>query len=270
MSGNRFKWLVPSSLLALLAMVFASVPASADAGPHQEFQMQQQSINELSQLSGQDFEVGYINRIIPHHQGALQMAKAMQPKVVNQPLGDEINQMITSQTKEIQDLTSYLQQTYGQSVQPDTRFQMDPSMMQQLQDATPQMAEQMFMLMMREHHQSANQLGQLVLSKNVSDTLTSQAQTMVDDQTAQQQRFATYLNDWYGVNAPQPTGDVQAGMDYALGTANLPGMPNTGEGGMAQPQRGGSASWLLLGGAGVLVLAVMLAASRLTPRRREQ
>lgn len=263
MSIRRFRWLLVLALVALFAVGVGS--ASADPGSHPAFQQQQQSINELSQLSGQEFEIGYINRIIPHHQGALQMVQIMQSKVVNQPLQDELNQMISSQTEEINLLTSYLQQTYGQSVQPDARFQMSPSMMQQLQNATPQMAEQMFMLMMREHHQSANQLGKLVLSKNVSATLTNQAQKMVDDQTAQQGRFAAYLQNWYGVSAPEPTGDVQAGMEYAMGTLNLPGMPNTGEGGTARSVDNGLATTTTLG---IVALLAVVSVGGLAVLRR--
>lgn len=250
---RRLGMLVPA--FTLLAALGAS-SVSADPLPHEAFQQQQQSIAELSQLSGQEFEIGYINRIVPHHQGALQMAQIIQQKAVNQQLRDDAGMMIQEQQSEIQQLTNYLNSTYGQDVAPDPRFVMDPAMVQELRNASPENAEIMFLLMMREHHQSAIDLGQLVADRTDTSLLIDQAAQMIDSQRTQQAQFTGYLSDWYGIDAPEPTGDMQAAMDFAM-NAMMPGMPSTGGGGTAATGQNGRlglmaaalASLALIGGA---------------------
>lgn len=234
-------------VLALGALMFAVSPAGADSGPHPSFVAQEESIDELSQLSGEEFEIGYINRIVPHHQSALAMSQIIQQKAPTQQLRNDAAMMIEEQQSEIELLTGYLSSTYGQEVEPDPRFVMPDSMMQELRDATPEMAEIMFLNMIREHHQSAIDLGELVLEKTDTQLLLDQATTMIDSQRTQQDQFAGYLSDWYGIDALEPTGDMQAAMEYAMSiTMDMPGLPNTGGGGTASDRDGGNPVGLLM------------------------
>lgn len=254
-------------MLALGALLLSVSPAGADSGPHPSFVAQEESIDELSQLSGEEFEIGYINRIVPHHQSALEMSMIIQQKAPTQQLRNDAAMMIEEQQSEIEQLTSYLSSTYGQEVEPDPRFVMPDSMMQELRNATPEMAEIMFLNMIREHHQSAIDLGELVLDKTDTQLLLDQATMMIESQRTQQDQFAGYLSDWYGIDALEPTGDMQAAMEYAMSvTMDLPGLPNTGGGGTASAG-GGNPSGLLMLTIGSL--AVLLAGTGyLLVRRR--
>lgn len=241
-------------MLALTALVVGATNARADPGPHPMFTQQQQSIAELDQLTGEEFEIGYINRIVAHHQGAVESAQAIVDTAPHQEVRDEAAKIIETQQEEIDLLTGYLRDTYGMELDLDERFVMPSGMVQQLESAEPEMAESMFLGMMREHHQSANQLGNLVLERDVAPVLRDQATTMIEDQTAQQQLFGTYLQSWYGIQPPQPTGDMQAGMELAMGgQSTMPGMPNTGGGG-AQQQAGTDTPWGLIVTAGIIIL----------------
>lgn len=265
MRRSRFAGTV-ATLLAFGLLLAAPALVGADPGPHPGFVAQQQSIQELRQLNGGAFEIGYINRIIPHHQGALAAAQIIAQKATHPELRDEAQQMIKEQQDEIAMLTTYLRQTYNQSVQPDQRFVMMPDMLQMLRDADPMMAEQMFLLMMREHHQSANELGAVVLSKPAAQPLKDQAQMMVTSQTAQQGRFANYLKAWYNVTAPTPTGDMQAAMELATQTGGgMPGLPNTGGGGMADARPATTLIPLVAAGA---LLALLVGGAARRYRRR--
>ena len=52
-----------------LATGVAFVGAAAAGTPHPEFEAQQASIEELAGLEGDEFEIGYVNRLVPHHEG---------------------------------------------------------------------------------------------------------------------------------------------------------------------------------------------------------
>jgi LPXTG-motif cell wall-anchored protein len=107
-------------------------------------------------------------------------------------------------------------------VNPDERMAMDPSMMEQMNNADPATAEKMFLLGMREHHEVAIEMGNIALEKARSEEILSQAETMVRTQQAEQEEFAGYLQDFYGIEAPEPTGDMERAMQLAMD------MPETG------------------------------------------
>lgn len=252
-------------VLALALLAPTVVSAQGGHGGHEtgngdDAQMSEQtaqmmeSIEELRQLSGREFEIGYVNRIIPHHEGALEMAEI----VVNDAPHSEVRQAAAriseDQKREIRELTDFLRDTYNEEVDPDERQMMDHGMMMPMQENPgSEMAEKMFLLMMREHHQTAVEMGQIVLERAESDEeLLRQAISMVESQRAEQEQFAEWLKDWYGIEAPEPTGDMMAAAQLAMGVTQ---MPETGAGGMSRSE-GGNEALPIVVALGLLALAV--------------
>jgi LPXTG-motif cell wall-anchored protein len=211
-------------LLATLLVFTLLAPGVAVANSHSmqmgdSMQMMDEAMSDLERLNGEDFEVAYVNQIVAHHQAALDMSQAVVDRASNQEVRDAAAKIIEDQQMEIDDLTTFLQEKYDRQVNPDERMAMDPSMMEQLRSADPATAEKMFLLGMREHHEIAIQMGEITLEKAQSEEILSQAETMVRTQGAEQQEFAGYLQDFYGIEAPTPTGDMERAMQLAR---NLP------------------------------------------------
>ncbi len=209
-------------------------------------QEMESALADLEALEGEEFEVAYVNQIIPHHQGALDMAQAVVDRAPNPEMREAAARIIEDQEREIGELTAFLRDTYGQEVNPDERMAMDASMIDEIRNADPAMAEQMFLLVMREHHESAVQMGEIVLQKAQSQVLLDQARTMVDSQRAEQEEFAGYLQEYYGIQAPAPTGDMMQAMHAAMGDSS-----------MQMPQTGGPSPLVLVAAAGALVTAAI-------------
>jgi len=205
-----------------LSLALLAAPAAADEGPHPEFEEQQAAMEELAALEGEEFEIAYANSIIAHHMAALDMAEAVVDRAPHEEVRADAATIIEDQQAEIDLLTSYVGDNYQQEPAPDERMLMSEEMMRAFGEATPDMAEVMFLLAMREHHQMAIMMGEMALEKGVSDTLAEQAQTMIDSQREEQERFTAYLREWYGIEAPEPTGDATAAMELAQSS-----MPNT-------------------------------------------
>ena len=241
--------------LTLAFFAFAA-PAAADEGPHPEFEEQQAAMEELGALEGEDFEMAYVNSIIAHHMAALEMAGSVVDRAPHEEVRADAAKIVEDQQAEIDLLTTYLADTYQQEAAPDERKLMSEEMMAMLRDAAPDMAEVMFLLMMREHHEMAIMMGEMALEKGVSDTLAEQAQTMIDSQTEEQERFAGYLQEWYGIEAPEPTGDAMAAMELAQSE-----MPNTAMSGPKSVPTGRGVLPILAGIA-LLSAAVIVAAGR--------
>jgi uncharacterized protein (DUF305 family) len=62
--------------------------------------------------------------------------------------------MINEQLTEIEELTTWLNDWYGQQPNPDPRMKMSPSMMDMLKQENPTMRAKLFLAMMREHDNS--------------------------------------------------------------------------------------------------------------------
>lgn len=190
-------------------------------------QMMDGALSDLETLEGEEFEVAYVNQIIPHHEGALEMAQAVVDRAPNGEVRDAAARIIEDQQREIEELTTFLQDKYGREVKPDDRMAMDPSMMKQMESADPAMAEQMFLLGMREHHETAVEMGEIALKKAQSEEILSQAENMVNSQRAEQEEFAGYLSEFHGIEAPAPTGDMEAAMQLAMEDSGMQ-LPETG------------------------------------------
>ena len=213
----------------LLTMAMLVHPAlSTDVAAHhgRDFQKMQAAMDELAQKSGQDFEIAYINSIIPHHQDAIEMAKAVQNDASHKEVRDAATTIINAQQKEIEDLTKWMSDWYGQQPNPDTRMKMSQSMMDMLLQADPAMREKLFLAMMREHHETAIKIGQLVLQRAMHNELKDQAQEMISSQQEEQAIFGGWLQGVFSINPPVPTGDMQHGMD-AFMSMGAPAMAPT-------------------------------------------
>jgi uncharacterized protein (DUF305 family) len=251
-------------LAATLAFAVIA-PGVAAASSHEGGSMQMgddgmmQEMNsalaDLEALEGEEFEVAYVNQIIPHHQGALEMAQAVVERAPNPEVREAAARIIEDQEREIGELTTFLRDTHGREVNPDERMAMDPAMNDRIRNADPATAEKMFLLGMREHHESAVQMGEIALRKAQSQEILDQARTMVDSQRAEQEEFAVYLRQFYGIEAPTPTGDMMQAMQIAAG-----------DGSMQMPQTGGPSPVGLAVAAGALVAAAVAAGAYILRR----
>jgi len=82
---------------------------------------------------------------------------------------------------------------------------------------------------------------------------------MIQSQRAEQERFAEWLDAWYGIAAPEPTGDMMKAAELAMGAD----MPDAGAGGMARSQSAGPVFAL-----GVVLLLLAIVGGMTVRRRR--
>jgi LPXTG-motif cell wall-anchored protein len=229
-------------ILAIVVLVHPALSTTVAAQHSPDFQKMKAAMDELAQKSGQDFEIGYINSIIPHHQDAIEMSRMVQNDAPHKEVRDIATTMINEQLTEIEELTTWLNDWYGQQPNPDPRMKMSPSMMEMFMRADPAMREKLFVAMMREHHEVANQLGRLVLQKATHQELKDQAQKMITSQTEQQAIFGGWLQAVFNITPPTPTGDMQHGMDAVMNMSMPATAPTTAPAGGAPAAPGSQAT----------------------------
>lgn len=109
---------VTSSIIATLALV-ACAPTNNDTtmdhftdnADHTSMSMDDM-MAELEGKTGDDFDKAFIEMMIPHHEGAIEMALAAQQSAGHQEVKDMAEEIITAQQSEI-DMMRGWQQAWG-------------------------------------------------------------------------------------------------------------------------------------------------------------
>ena len=186
------------------------------------------NMGKLGQMSGADFEKMFLSLMIEHHQGAVEMANLVPDRAKHQELKDLAGNIISSQTKEIGDMTGWLQSWYTMAPQkgmmPMAGMGMD---MGKLQSLKGDAFDQEFLKQMRAHHASAVEMAQLVPSRATHQELKDLAGNIISSQTKEIGDMTGWLKSWYGIDLAQ-SGTSMGGTSMGGSTSGKAGLPNTG------------------------------------------
>lgn len=214
--------LVPASLAASLTLAPVALAATPTPAPHatatpqpggeQMMQMAQQHAAALQKLHGAAFEQAFMASMIPHHQMAVSMARMELTHGTHPQLKAMAQRVITTQSQEISEMTSWLKTWYGltpaqaaarmpagvgemmRSMQADMGA-MSGHMATMRADAS---ADQAFMEAMIAHHEAAVLMAGTAPGRAAHSRLVTLARSIVTSQNAEITQMRTWLRDWYG------------------------------------------------------------------------
>lgn len=179
----------------------------------------QQSLEELSQLSGAEFEIGWINRMIPHHQGAIELSQIGAYKAPHRQVREQATFEIKGQGEQLDLLSTWLQQWYGQVPEPVGPFWISEDLLAPIRSSSPESAELQFLLMQRAHHQAAIDMATMLLGRTDLPhyaELSKLADAILASQQSGQALLAAWAQDYYMVDAASETlGDVPLAQRFA-------------------------------------------------------
>ncbi len=222
-------------LLGLLLTLSGLAAGSAAARPTYQTGG---GMDQLKNMSGQDFEVAFLSMMIQHHQDAVTMGTMALTEAKHSELKSAAQKIIDDQTREIGEMTGWLQQWYSTAPKPEMMAemaQMNMGMMQKLQGLTGDAFDQAFLTQMRQHHQDAITMAELVPNRATHAELKTLAQNIISAQSAERKEFADWLKTWYNVTVTDSTltggtmaGGTMAGGSMAGGSMAGGTMPQTG------------------------------------------
>ena len=232
-----------SAMFGLLAMLLAALgglAGTALAGPAAQVQSDMQ---HLEMLSGKNFEIDFISMMIEHHQSALDMARLVPDRANHQQLKEVAQNIIRDQTREINNMTGWLQQWYNTAPKQGMMHEMPgmgTSNMTNLQSFTGDAFDKEFLTMMRMHHMGAVEMANLVPARAVHGELMTLARNIISSQTAEIQEFESWAKSWYSLDLTQGnvmkdpmSGGSMSGSPTSSSTSGSgepAGMPRTGSG----------------------------------------
>ena len=177
---------VASVVLALSAVtgvgVATATPALADAPAQSE--------------QAASYEVDFLKNMIDHHTMAVMMAQTCLDKAVHPELAALCQSIIESQSAQIDDMQSWLQQWYGISYEPQLSAGQMQSM-QRMENFTGAQYEIRFMQSMIRHHWAAVRESGTCLENAEHSELLGLCQTIRQTQLDEIGQMQAWLEQWY-------------------------------------------------------------------------
>lgn len=200
--------LMTAGLAATISVAIAGSPAAAAPGNSGPASGQNVATIEREFLSG----------MIPHHRGAIDMAKMCLEKAVHAELRELCDMVIRDQNREKDLMAGYLQNWYrmeppfGNMMPAEQMREMEPMLHGTMPDMMARMRgmeaksgrdfEVDFMSSLIDHHSQAIMMATPVLVSAEHSELYPLAQQMVEAQGKEIEDLLKWLDEWYGVKRP--------------------------------------------------------------------
>jgi uncharacterized protein (DUF305 family) len=157
--------------------------------------------SEMLMENGQYSDERFIDAMIPHHQGAIEMAQVALENAEHPEILALAEEIVAAQETEIGQLKSIKQEQFGTSeVSMDMSKEemegmgmaMDP---QELANQDP--FDKAFIDNMIPHHESAIEMAQVVLEESENPEIREIAGTIVDAQEREIEQMRSWRDEWY-------------------------------------------------------------------------
>ena len=146
--------------------------------------------------SATNYEIKFMENMIDHHAMAVAMGQICLQKAIHEELRSLCQNIITSQSAQIAEMQSWLQNWYGISYSPEMK-PGDQQMMDRLASLSGAEFEIAFMEMMIKHHAMAVREGEHCLRKAYHAELLALCHAIIETQSAEIQLMQEWLCVWY-------------------------------------------------------------------------
>ena len=156
--------------------------------------------SEMVMVGGEYSDERFIDAMVPHHQGAIDMAEVALENAEHLELLQLAENVISTQQAEIEQLRSIKEQEFGTSEVP---AQMSPEEMEMMGMEDPaELADQRpfdeaFINAMIPHHESAIEMAQVALAESANPRIRELAASIVEDQEAEIAQMQEWGREWY-------------------------------------------------------------------------
>jgi uncharacterized protein (DUF305 family) len=148
--------------------------------------------------AGNADDAAFVSGMIPHHEGAVEMAQIALNRAEHPEIKNLANEIIAAQEEEIGTMTPIkedLEAEHGEHMSGEGHggTEMEP---EQLRTAEP--FDREFIDMMIPHHQDAVEMAKEELDKGENDTLRKLAEDIISAQNREIEQMRKWREEWYG------------------------------------------------------------------------
>ena len=155
----------------------------------------------LEPLKGAEFEQSFLQQMIQHHRGAIEMAKLVSDHTSRPELRDLASKIIANQQQEIEQMTKWLNEWFEASPKEvaneaaDKEMKMHMPMLSGTKDAD---FDKAFLEMMPKHHHAAVEMAEQAEKKATHSELKELAAKIAKDQTEEIKQMKNWAQSWFG------------------------------------------------------------------------
>jgi uncharacterized protein (DUF305 family) len=143
----------------------------------------------------------FIDAMVPHHQGAIAMARIALENAEHAEIIELSRNIISTQQAEIEELKSIKEEEFGTSQVPMEMSQRQMKSMGIMMDpqelANRQPFDRAFIDAMIPHHQSAIEMARVALENSDNPKITELAENIVSAQQKEIEQLKQWREDWY-------------------------------------------------------------------------
>ena len=158
----------------------------------------------FSSITGEDYDRLFLSNMIAHHQGAVDMANLALTNAKHQEVKDLANAIISTQTKEIGDMTAWQKSwnypsSSGEVMEDHSSMGMMASnagMMEALTDKTGDEFDKAFLNQMIMHHQSAIDMASTGVTNAYHQEVKDLTKDIITAQTKEILQMRQWQKDW--------------------------------------------------------------------------
>lgn len=144
------------------------------------------------------FDAQFLDSMIAHHQGAIDMAKEAQTQAEHSELKTLADNIITAQENEIAEMQTWRDQWYP-DLPSTTGMDMEMGDMEISEDASKPF-DQRFLEAMISHHQGAIDMANEARTRAEHAEIKTLVDEIITTQTAEIEEMQGWLNQWYEVS----------------------------------------------------------------------
>jgi uncharacterized protein (DUF305 family) len=155
---------------------------------------------QMVMVNGQYSDRAFIDAMVPHHQGAIEMAEVALENAEHQQIRDLAQDIVSAQEAEIEELKSIKKEEFGTSRVP---MEMSAEEMQMMGMTEPQELankdpfDKAFIDAMIPHHQSAIEMAQVAHRQSDNPKIKKLAEDIVEAQTREITQMEGWRQQWY-------------------------------------------------------------------------
>jgi uncharacterized protein (DUF305 family) len=150
--------------------------------------------------NGEYSDKAFIDAMVPHHEGAVDMAKVALKNAKHEELKQLSRDIVGAQEAEIKQLREIRKREFGSAKSPSGMTEMDMRMMgmtdpQKLANQRP--FDRAFIDAMIPHHESAISMAKVALDESKNEEIRGIAEDIVDAQKREIAQMRSWRQEWY-------------------------------------------------------------------------
>ena len=190
---NKVTWLLVAAMTVLVALALVACGGddsdSGDSGGA--------SSHSADASTGNETDAMFVNGMIPHHEGAIEMAEIAKQRAEHPEINHLADDIVSAQQREIDTMTplrTELSEHHGDAMMEGGHMNEEDIAGLKTEDPF----DREFIDMMVPHHQSAVKMAKEELAQGENETLPKLAEDIISAQNREIEQMQMWRKDWYG------------------------------------------------------------------------